>query len=681
VRQLSAIAVAAVCMMFSPAEGWGQANLRFVPDNAALQALPVSSATVDTPVFRAGFHAPGDGGGATYVLKNASCPLNDGKGDDGAQIWAGGKPNSGYCWLIAPPTIVDPRVWGAYGDIRRAMQMPTAIDAGSCSIALARGSFSAGDVGKKIVITDFVGNNTANGPTYAGTIESVARPDQITVAKPCPDFSTKLPQNIFWGHDDAAALNAAIRYIGTLRANQSIPTLVQLNGGGLSYGVCSAPVNITAQIDLQNIGLNALCASNMPVDTTGLLMISGPGAAYTSGSSIELDSSFLPVNAWYIAENGTTRWHHVRVFDWLGSGPGTPVTVRTSPVAAFTGSISGNTLTVSGVSHGAISPGQAVVGGRVAAGTVIQAYGNGTGGTGTYLLSAPQTLSSTALEALGNEVTVDNPAGLSQGMIAHGNGAAGIRDRSMIVAIRDRVVTLNKPPAQAMTGQRAMFYRDSNGIVLTGGAHLDSISEGQGDTAIANIPANHYGCGFLYVSGSQSDLTNSALGFGVANICMKGEARGLYVGGDTDLFQNWNRELELNPASIILMDGATNLIADRIGIFGQIQVWNVTRPVAPGLNLRNVGIGTSPSQQFAPNNWMHVYTAIPNTSARRIFIDPFGDLLTSPRPQIFFTSAGRGSWREFSTAQAAAMSKATIQALPLKGAEAGPPETAPASHE
>jgi len=140
------------------------------------------------------------------------------------------------------------------------------------------------------------------------------------------------------------------------------------------------------------------------------------------------------------------------------------------------------------------------------------------------------------------------------------------------------------------------------------------------------------------------------------------------VGGDTDLFQNWNRETELNPASIILMDGATNLIADRIGIFGQIQVWNLTRPSAPGLNLRNVGIGTSLSQQFAPNNWVHVYTQVPNTSARRIFIDPFGDLLTSPRPEIFFTAAEKGSWSEFSAAQIATMSRSTVVALPVGGA-------------
>lgn len=67
-----------------------------------------------------------------------------------------------------------------------------------------------------------------------------------------------------------------------------------------------------------------------------------------------------------------------------------------------TGSISGNTLTVTAVVSGAIAVGNtictrhyAVTSGRVRPGTTVMALGTGTGGTGTYTLSgAPQTVSS-----------------------------------------------------------------------------------------------------------------------------------------------------------------------------------------------------------------------------------------------------------------------------------------------
>lgn len=67
--------------------------------------------------------------------------------------------------------------------------------------------------------------------------------------------------------------------------------------------------------------------------------------------------------------------------------------------AAFTGSISTTTLTVSAVASGALAVGQSIVGAGVTAGTMITALGTGTGGTGTYTVNNSQTVGSEAMTA------------------------------------------------------------------------------------------------------------------------------------------------------------------------------------------------------------------------------------------------------------------------------------------
>ena len=64
----------------------------------------------------------------------------------------------------------------------------------------------------------------------------------------------------------------------------------------------------------------------------------------------------------------------------------------------FTGSISGATLTVSGVLPGTtVALGDSVNGAGVAPNTTITGFGTGTGGTGTYAVSAPQTISTESM--------------------------------------------------------------------------------------------------------------------------------------------------------------------------------------------------------------------------------------------------------------------------------------------
>jgi Pectate lyase superfamily protein len=74
----------------------------------------------------------------------------------------------------------------------------------------------------------------------------------------------------------------------------------------------------------------------------------------------------------------------------------TQATLGATANAVVTGSISGATLTVSGVTSGSLNPGDTLTGAGIAAGTFIIA---GSGGTGTYTLSNAQTIGSETITA------------------------------------------------------------------------------------------------------------------------------------------------------------------------------------------------------------------------------------------------------------------------------------------
>jgi hypothetical protein len=74
----------------------------------------------------------------------------------------------------------------------------------------------------------------------------------------------------------------------------------------------------------------------------------------------------------------------------------------TLPTASFTASISGTTLTVTAVASGILTKAMIVTGANVTSGTTIIGYGTGSGGTGTYTLSASLgTISAESMTGLG----------------------------------------------------------------------------------------------------------------------------------------------------------------------------------------------------------------------------------------------------------------------------------------
>jgi len=78
-----------------------------------------------------------------------------------------------------------------------------------------------------------------------------------------------------------------------------------------------------------------------------------------------------------------------------------------TPGATFTGSISGNTLTVTGGVVGTIGVGQTLSdgSGAIINGTNITALGTGSGGDGTYIINNPQTLPSITIKSSGANQT------------------------------------------------------------------------------------------------------------------------------------------------------------------------------------------------------------------------------------------------------------------------------------
>lgn len=72
--------------------------------------------------------------------------------------------------------------------------------------------------------------------------------------------------------------------------------------------------------------------------------------------------------------------------------------VATLGGALFNGSMSGTTLTVNSVQEGTLRVGQNVIGSGVSAGTTITANGSGSGLTGTYVISTPQTVSAETMQ-------------------------------------------------------------------------------------------------------------------------------------------------------------------------------------------------------------------------------------------------------------------------------------------
>ena len=88
------------------------------------------------------------------------------------------------------------------------------------------------------------------------------------------------------------------------------------------------------------------------------------------------------------------------------------ITLSNNEESTFTASISGTTMTVSAVATGTVLVGATITGTGVTTGTRIVSAGTGTGGTGTYTVSASQTVSSTTITGSSPVRVTANKAGI-----------------------------------------------------------------------------------------------------------------------------------------------------------------------------------------------------------------------------------------------------------------------------
>jgi hypothetical protein len=106
-------------------------------------------------------------------------------------------------------------------------------------------------------------------------------------------------------------------------------------------------------------------------------------------ASLPIYYSINIANSSLIPANATTQIQNAIIAAFNGSGGG----------AVFTGSISGNILTVTSVASGTIVVGQSLAGANVVPGTTVTALGTGMGNAGTYTVSLNQNTPSTTITA------------------------------------------------------------------------------------------------------------------------------------------------------------------------------------------------------------------------------------------------------------------------------------------
>lgn len=203
--------------------------------------------------------------------------------------------------------------------------------------------------------------------------------------------------------------------------------------------------------------------------------------------------------------------------------------------AAFTAAISGTTMTVSAVSSGTIAVGQLVNGSGTTAGTYITALGSGTGGTGTYTVSASQTVGSEAMTTTqpgvsydsvsGAFVAISNTTGVAS-TIAFATGT--IADDLKLQAAQGAVLSQGADAAVPATFMDAIIAQNRNWVTFFTAFDPDNSGNTvkQAFAAWTTTQNNRFAylCGDTDVTPTNTLPATSSLGYILANNGSKGTA-------------------------------------------------------------------------------------------------------------------------------------------------------------
>lgn len=158
---------------------------------------------------------------------------------------------------------------------------------------------------------------------------------------------------------------------------------------------------------------------------------------------------------------------------------------QAASAAVVTGSIATTTLTVTGVTSGALAVGALIKGTGVTAGTRITAFLTGTGGTGTYTVSASQTVASTAITAYKFSVNDDT----ANVVLASGN------TRTTAIAVVTGSIAATTLTVSAVTSGTLAVGALITGTNITAGTTITAFGTGVGGTGTYTVSISQTAAG------------------------------------------------------------------------------------------------------------------------------------------------------------------------------------------
>ena len=219
---------------------------------------------------------------------------------------------------------------------------------------------------------------------------------------------------------------------------QEVRGMRTLSGGSQMVVVCGPYVYVlTSNLSASVVGVLSTSSGRVGISDNGInayivdgvsrytWRISNPSNAIFTGSISGTTLTVTAVSSGTIAINQSLSGIGVTsetIITALGSGSGgvgtytvnlsqtlASGTLNSSTVGAkFTASISGTTMTVTAVASGTIYLGQTIQGSGNTAGTIVSAFITGSGGTGTYTVSATQTIATETMYGLNFSVLPNN---------------------------------------------------------------------------------------------------------------------------------------------------------------------------------------------------------------------------------------------------------------------------------
>ena len=299
------------------------------------------------------------------------------------------------------------------------------------------------------------------------------------------------------------------------------------------------------------LAANNIAASQTPVSGTAVTLVASTAAGITIGASITSASTGLAVTG-------------LRLIDGLTA-------------SSATSTISGNTFTAVGaVSSGAFTVGSVLSGTNVVAGTTIIGYGTGTGGTGTYLVNTPQTVTSTTITGIAGTNGIPRIPFGQAGTIQLYNPACMVgRNVRITTAAGDAAVytvvgydVYGYPMSEAITangastvsGKKAFKYIVSVTPVGTVGA---TITVGTGDVFGFPLFSNtFYDATVFWNAGLISASTGYLAGVTATATTTTGDVRGTYA---VQSASDGSKTLCITQSPLATLIGSTS------GIYGVTQ--------------------------------------------------------------------------------------------------------------